>query len=134
LLGAGIMIAFIIINQFLKKFGHRLSILAIAMGLYLPLSSSTPLFIGSVIALWINKKMRQQNQPEIKGQRTIILACGLVAGAALMDVLLAIPFALYGNPNVLNLMPAKGQAIAVLLGIISVLVLSKLFYRAIQKD
>ena len=116
-IGVGVTIFFIVVNNFiLKRFNWQLSILGIAMGLYLPLASSTALFIGSLLAVLFNS------------ERGIFNACGLVAGAALMDVLLAIPFAISGNPNVLKILPAHMQPLSVMLGVLSVFVLARMFY------
>lgn len=112
--GAGISIFFIILSFFIPK---KLSVLGIAMGLYLPLASSTALFIGSLIALFS------------KSEKSVLTACGLVAGAALMDVLLAIPFAISGNPNILKIMPDSLHNLAVLLGIVCVLSLARFLTR-----
>lgn len=121
--GVGITVFFIVLNNFiLKRFNWQLSILGIAMGLYLPLASSTALFIGSLLAVLFNS------------ERGVFNACGLVAGAALMDVLLAIPFAISGNPNVLKILPAHMQPLAVVLGVLSVFVLARMFYRGKKKE
>ncbi len=108
--GVGISVFFIILSFFTSK---KISVLGIAMGLYLPLASSTALFIGSLIALFS------------KSEKSVLTACGLVAGAALIDVLLAIPFAVSGNPNILSVMPASLHSIAIVLGIASVMGLAK---------
>lgn len=114
LIGAGITIAFFIIQ---KLFKLNLSVLGVAMGLYLPLASSTALFLGSLFAYFF------------KSERGVLNACGMVAGAALMDVLLAIPFAISGNPNVLSLLfSSRLQPWTVVLGILTVLGLAKMFY------
>jgi len=115
--GAGISIFFIILSFFTSR---KLSVLGIAMGLYLPLASSTALFIGSLIALFS------------KSEKSVLTACGLVAGAALMDVLLAVPFAISGNPNVLSIMPASLHGIAVILGILCVVGLAKFLTREVK--
>lgn len=113
-LGAGISIFFIILSFFTSR---KISVLGIAMGLYLPLASSTALFLGSFIALFS------------KSEKSVLTACGLVAGTALMDVLLAIPFAVSGNPNALRVMPTALHDIAIILGILSVAGLAKLLVR-----
>lgn len=98
LIGFGIAIVFFITRWLNRNsFAKNLSVPGIGIGMYLPLSSSIPLFIGGLIF----KACRKKNQPA--NQKSILLACGLLAGSALMDVLLAIPFALASSPNVLNL-------------------------------
>jgi putative OPT family oligopeptide transporter len=121
--GVGVTVFFIVLNNFiLKRFKLHLSILGIAMGLYLPLASSTALFIGSLLALLF------------RSERGVFNACGLVAGAALMDVLLTIPFAISGNPNVLKILPSHAQPIALVLGVFSVLGLARMFYHGKKKE
>jgi putative OPT family oligopeptide transporter len=129
LLGVGIIIGFIALNFLLRKKDVRLSILGIAMGLYLPLSSSTPLFIGSLIALILQKIATKRRLELAQTQRSVVLACGIVAGAALMDVALAIPFAISGNPDELKIMPDHFHSLAVILGLMSILYLGRLFYK-----
>jgi putative OPT family oligopeptide transporter len=89
-----------------KRFNFRLSALGIAIGIYLPMTSSIPLFIGGLIAFSTNRRLGSMNLSAInkvaREHRGLLLACGLVAGAALMDVLLAIPFSLARSPDVLK--------------------------------
>lgn len=133
MLGVAIVLGFVILNNFILPKQMRLSILGIAIGLYLPLSSSTPLFIGSLIALLLQRFAKKRQLPEQNPQRSIVLACGIVAGAALMDVVLAIPFAITGNPNILNIMPAHLQNLAVMLGVVSLGILVYAFYRVMSR-
>ncbi|MDF2690280.1 MAG: oligopeptide transporter [Gammaproteobacteria bacterium] len=129
LLGASIIIGFIVLNFMLRKKAIRLSILGIAMGLYLPLSSSTPLFIGSLIAFFLQRLAQKRQLNPSKTQRSVVMACGIVAGAALMDVMLAIPFAIKGDPNALKIMPEHLHFLAVALGILSLAYLARMLYK-----
>lgn len=130
--GAGITLLFIAINFFLGK--KKLSIVGIAMGIYLPLASSTSLFIGSLFSFLIQRSLKKRKSENLSFQYSTILACGLVAGAALMDVLLAIPFAISGNPNILKILPVHGQPIAIILGVLSIIGLGMLFHRLSLKN
>ena len=122
--GAGIIVLAIIINHIfnLKKV-LNLSILGLAIGMYLPLASSVPLFIGGMVSLLVNKHLRKRklSQEENTGrkQKGTLIACGLVAGSALMDVLLAIPFSLLHSPDALQLVGEWWQTIGVYLSVIS---------------
>ncbi|MCX7123171.1 MAG: oligopeptide transporter, OPT family, partial [Gammaproteobacteria bacterium] len=94
-LGAGVVLIVAAIQALiLKRFKIEFSLIAIGIGMYLPLSSSTPLIIGAVLSLCGLKNAK------------VLLACGLVTGASLMDVILAVPIAL--NP--------QGQALQFLVG------------------
>jgi putative OPT family oligopeptide transporter len=129
MMGLGMLIVALLIgiNHFLQKHGFNLSILGVAIGMYLPLTTSVPLFFGGLIAYLVNKKTKQQS-PEAR-QRGNLLACGLVAGSALMDVLLAIPMALLPNPDVLNLMPANLKPVSIIMAILLLLGLASWFKR-----
>lgn len=100
ILGALIALATGIFNLLGKRRGLQLSILGVAMGIYLPLATSTPLFIGGLFAYLIHRGKKA------KSHNDTLLACGLIAGPALLDVALAIPFSLAGNADVLNVAPA----------------------------
>lgn len=134
-IGALIIIVCIVLNKILEKHNFSLSILAIALGMYFPLASSVPLFIGGLFGL-MTKLALQKRQIKTNSdnyQRGLLLACGLVSGAALMDVVLAIPMALAKNPNVLTLLPTNWSSLATGLGILSVIGLGNWFYRVVCK-
>ena len=134
-IGAGIMLVLILVNKISKI---NVSLLGVGMGIYLPLSSSTPLFIGSLMAFvvrcYLQRKQHQDVSSDLKFQQhnAVLLSCGLVAGAALMDVLLAIPLSISGNPRLLAILPISWQSVATLLGLLSVLTIAAGFYWAIQ--
>lgn len=137
-LGTCIIIPFIGLNFLLKDKNCHLSPLAIAIGIYLPLTSSAPLFLGACFAWFSSNYITRRLAHDAKiaaqqKQRNILLACGLVAGAALMDVLLAIPFGISHNPDLLRILPAGSEWLAHCLGVISVILLGIWFYRNMQK-
>lgn len=108
LLGVIIIVLFLPFTQWLQKRLHfRLSTLGIAIGIYLPMTSSIPIFLGSLIAFLTKRKlktMKLNDEQEIeRDHRGLLLACGLVAGAALMDVILAIPFSFTRSPDLLKI-------------------------------
>jgi len=144
MLGTGAIISIVVIaaNYFLEIRGISLSILGVAFGTYFPLSSSMPLFIGSLIALITKRALQKRahgvNEEEKsklnqQSQRGLLLACGLVSGAALMDVLLAIPMSLAHSPDALSILPANWQPLATILGFASLLGLGLWFYRVVCK-
>ncbi len=137
MLGIGGLIMAIFIALQLLGF-RRLSLLGMAMGIYLPLSSSVPLFLGSLFAFFIKKNFQQQLHSASEEEKlsinqrqhyAVLLACGLVAGAALMDILLAIPMSLAGNPAILAIMPVSWNGLAISLGFLSALGLGFGFYQ-----
>ncbi len=134
-IGAGIMLMLILVNKVTKI---NISLLGVGMGIYLPLSSSTPLFVGSffafVVKYYLQRKQQQGAAPDLNFQQhnAVLLSCGLVAGAALMDVLLAIPLSITGNPRLLAILLLNWQSLATLLGFLSLLTIAVCFYWVIQ--
>lgn len=64
--------------------------LAFAIGMYLPLSINTPLFIGGLISHWVGKSSKDPKVSEARSNRGTLLASGLIAGGALAGVLGAV--------------------------------------------
>jgi putative OPT family oligopeptide transporter len=126
--GAAIILALIVIN-YLCRIGRyfRLSILGVAIGMYLPLASSVPLFLGGLIAFLVGLKVDRKDMPKeekpLHKQRGVLIACGLVAGSALVDVLLAIPFSIFHSPDALMLVGPGWYPYSIVLAVISILAL-----------
>lgn len=127
--GSGVILVIIFLNHIFKiRRFLNLSILGVAIGMYLPLSSSFPLFIGGMIALFVQRHLRrvQKDKEEqvTRKQKGTLIACGLVAGSAIIDVLLAIPFSIAKNPDALQLAGAGWKNASVYLGALSTLLLA----------
>lgn len=129
------------IDEFLKTKGKRLPVLAVGLGIYLPPMITTPVLIGGLINYFSNRNLQKRLQTlstaerkniiAAKQESSILLACGLVAGASLMGVILAIPFVLKGNSNVLSLVSANFTPIAIILGSAVMVALCVWMYRAV---
>ncbi|MGL5742507.1 MAG: OPT family oligopeptide transporter [Legionella sp.] len=129
LIGSGIIMIIIFLNHLLQLRRYlNLSILGIAIGMYLPLSSSFPLFIGGMIALFVSKRLKRTKVDDeevvMHKQRGTLIACGLVAGSAIMDVWLAIPCSIFKSPDALQLVGPGWKKIGVYLGVLSTLLLA----------
>lgn len=132
LVGVLVTLFFILVNRYflIKK---PLSLLGIGIGIYLPITTTTPLFAGGFFALLVKRCLEKKNANEHLRQKPILVACGLVSGAAIMDVLLAIPFAITQNINVLSLVPKDFPAfIPIALGFMSLVGLGFWFYRLVK--
>ena len=128
LIGAGIILALISVNKLFKLERYmRLSVLGVAIGMYLPIASSFPLFLGGMIAMFVhwrlNKKTFPGDERVHRKQTGVLIACGLVAGSALMDVLLAVPFSILQTPDALQLVGKSWHTYGVVLGVVSTLML-----------
>jgi putative OPT family oligopeptide transporter len=65
--------------------------LPFAVGMYLPLYTMTPVFIGGMIRHFIEKKYGQDKEKVAKGKdQGILLGSGLIAGEGLMGIVIAI--------------------------------------------
>lgn len=76
--------------------GFRMPVLAVALGLYLPLSLSVAIAIGGVVSAVSGAKPGEHG-------RGLLAAAGLITGEALMGILIALPVAATGKPDVLSL-------------------------------
>jgi putative OPT family oligopeptide transporter len=128
-IGALIAILCIFMDEFLKKrYATRLPVLAVGVGIYLPIDSSMPCVIGGLLGYFIQRRLEQRYQsqrgkPETEAKinagrhRGLLFNCGLVSGASLMGVILAVPFAIEESANALRLMPEQFVPFAGILGI-----------------
>jgi hypothetical protein len=71
-------------------------VLAVALGLYLPLSLSVAIALGGLVA-WLGGN---RTAPEGRG---LLAAAGIITGEALMGIFIALPVAFSGNSDVLAL-------------------------------
>ena len=78
-----------------------LSVLPVAIGLYLPLELSSTIMIGGIIRWFVDKK--KSNKEENSDANSGILFCsGMIAGEGLVGILLAI-FAVFGIADKIDL-------------------------------
>ena len=136
--GALIILLVIICHRLFKLQRFiQLSVLGIAIGMYLPLSSTVPLFLGGMIAKFASWRLQNKGLSKIKEnhhqQIGTLIACGLVAGSALIDVFLAIPFSILHSPDALCWVGVEWHTYSVLLGIGSTLVLAGWIVRRVTK-
>jgi putative OPT family oligopeptide transporter len=108
-IGSVVAVAIIVLDEILKKRGStfRTPVLAVAVGIYLPIELSVPIFIGGVVAFMAGKAARAKNpaNPEaaVKASegKGLLFSSGLITGEALVGILLAIPFAAAQSTDVL---------------------------------
>jgi putative OPT family oligopeptide transporter len=107
-IGAGIGVAIIVLDEILKKrgSGFRTPVLAVAVGIYLPLELMTPIFLGGLLAHLAGKVLGADKDPENaeKLHRTgTLFAAGMITGEALMGILIAIPIVVTERADALAL-------------------------------
>ncbi len=82
--------------------------LAFALGMYLPLEVNTPLLVGGIIALMINKSSKDGGLVKARSDKGTLIASGFIAGGAIMGVVSAILEALFGRGIKLMVSGADG--------------------------
>jgi len=124
-IGAVVAVAIIVLDQILKSKGSsfRTPVLAVAVGIYLPIELSVPIFIGGVIAHLAGRAAKAANPGNEEAaakaaeHRGLLFSSGLITGEALVGILLAIPFAAAQSTDVLKIPGFDG--IAPVLGLVA---------------
>lgn len=134
-IGTIIAAGIIVLDQILKSRGStfRTPVLAVAVGIYLPLELTTPIFIGGMVAWLAARGLRQRGasdaQVTLGTQRGLLFSSGLITGEALVGILLAIPFAAAQSTDVLTIAPPGFEPVANILGILGLALFVMWLYR-----
>tara|TARA_R110000868_G_C10961518_1_gene768570 strand:- start:3860 stop:5887 length:2028 start_codon:yes stop_codon:yes gene_type:complete len=121
-----------------KPRGKRMLTLAVGTGIYLPMTTSTCLVIGAFVSYAVELRHKKWKaklgktadvQVHNSYQRGVLLASGIVAGATLMGVALAIPFVIYKSSDALSIMPSSLTNVADVLGVVSAIFFGGWLYR-----
>lgn len=93
-IGAGIGVLLILLDRLLERSGSafRAHVMPVAVGIYLPLSLATPIFLGGLLH-HILTRAHCGNGPG-RHDPGLLFGSGLIAGEGLMGILLAIPIVL----------------------------------------
>jgi putative OPT family oligopeptide transporter len=107
-----------------RQSAFRAPVLAVAVGIYLPLELSVPILLGGVIAEAVKRAAaRRGGEP---GRTGMLFAAGLITGEALIGIALAVPIVISGEADVL----ALGRDLTVWTGVAVVAAIAVLLYRA----
>ena len=92
-LGAALSVGLILLGAYLKKRGSEFGIspMAVAVGIYLPFTTTLPILLGGIVHLLVTKKYQSRQKLEMAIQAGTVFCAGLVAGEALTGIFLAIP-------------------------------------------
>lgn len=107
-IGAAIGGAIIICDEILKKRGSnfRTPVLAAAVGIYLPLDLTVPIFLGGLLAHLVERAAGVHNDPDAAERihrKGVLFSAGLITGEALLGIVIAIPIVYSGQADVLAL-------------------------------
>ena len=131
----GVLIGAIIIaaDEVLKARGStwRAPVLAVAVGIYLPLQLSTSILVGGLVAHFAQRYNRQQGGDMAgRARKGILVASGLITGEALIGIFMAIPIVVSGNPDVI----ALAVELPSIVGLVVIAGLVAYLYRVATRD
>lgn len=105
-IGAVVGVLIIVADEVLKSRGSsfRMPVLAVAVGIYLPLELSSAILVGGLVAHFAARVHAKRGVDGGKSMRHgMLFAAGLITGEALVGILMAIPIVKSGNPDVFAL-------------------------------
>jgi len=107
-IGAAIGAAIIAIDAMQKRRGSsfRVPVLAAAVGIYLPLDVTMPIFLGGILAYLVERSTGKPANPadaERMHQDGVLYSSGLITGEALMGIVVAFFVWKFKNPDVMAL-------------------------------
>jgi len=95
--GSAIAVVLILIDLRQERIGSdfRVPVLAVAVGIYLPITLTVPIFIGGMI----NHYGKIAGGSDSSEKRGLLMSSGFIAGEALMGILIAVPIFLSGRKD-----------------------------------
>ena len=88
--GVAIGIAMVVIDEILGLMKWlRLPPLAVAIGIYLPMSATLPITFGAIVGHWYNRRAKRAANPERATRLGTLVASGMIVGESLFGVALA---------------------------------------------
>jgi putative OPT family oligopeptide transporter len=130
-IGAVVGAAIIAFDEWLRTRGSewRTPVLAVAVGIYLPVELSVPIFAGGIVAhLAARRRARRQTSDEAAHQG-VLFAAGMITGEALIGIAMAVPIVWSGNPEVW----ALPIALPPVVGLLAFAAVTAALYRVAQR-
>ncbi len=131
-IGAIFAVMAILIDKVLEQSNatFRVPVLALAVGIYLPLELTVPILIGGILHSLITRKSTDE-------QKGLLLAAGIITGEALLGILLAVPIAITKQKDFFSMGDSlKGLHQTVspqLIGLVLLTVVCYFFYKVCTK-
>lgn len=115
-IGMALGIIVIILDYKFNNTKWNFSPFSIAIGMYMPSHITTAVAIGAFTKYYLIDKHKVQNENHV------LMSAGIISGEAIIGVLLAIPFAIYG-PDIIqiNLFGSMSNFIGNILGLMSII-------------
>lgn len=144
IIGCVVAAAIIVLDKYLeaRDTEFRTPVLAVAVGIYLPIELTFPIFVGGVLAWYAARKVAARARAEGSDpeeaktgaeSRGLLFSSGLITGEALIGIILAIPFAIQESTDALRIVPESFAPYADWLGGIAGIFFVIWLYRVVTK-
>ena len=137
-IGAGVGAVIIAFDEWLKATGKtfRVPVLAAAIGIYLPLELMVPIFLGGLLAYFVEKRhgivgTHDESLRDRVHRPGVLFSAGLITGEALMGIAVGVAIYATKNRDVLAL-PERFQQ-GEIIGLVVLAVVGWLLYRSSAK-
>ncbi|CAN5298809.1 oligopeptide transporter, OPT family [soil metagenome] len=111
----------------------RIPSLPFAVGVYLPVSTMTPIFLGGLIRLWMERSASDAAQTADRRERGVLLGSGFVGGEGLLGVgIAAVAFIQGAKPAGIGTGWAGGETAAMIAGVVAFGLFAAWFARRVR--
>ena len=111
----------------------RIPSLPFAVGVYLPVATMTPIFLGGLIRLWMERRATSDQQLEARRERGVLLGSGFVGGEGLLGVgIAAVAFAQNRRPDGIGTAFYGSDLLAMLAGVVIFGLFVAWFFRRVR--
>jgi putative OPT family oligopeptide transporter len=135
MLGIGVVVGIgvIALDEFLAfKKWMRLPPLGVCIGIYLPMSASTPVVLGGVLSEWLKRRSSREQAPERAEARGTLVASGLIVGESLFGVALAAVIVATGKDAPLALVSSSFAWANWIAGVLFAAIVAALYWWMLQ--
>jgi putative OPT family oligopeptide transporter len=135
-IGTGVAVVIIAVDKILeiRRSTFRAPVLAVAVGIYLPVELTVPIFAGGLLAHFSRRQVEGRGgDRRLAERRGLLFSSGLITGEAIVGILLAIPFAAFQSTEVLRLVPAPFEPYASVTGVLALSGLGWWLYRVVVR-
>lgn len=111
----------------------RIPSLPFAVGVYLPVSTMTPIFVGGLVRLWMERSAKDETTAADRRERGVLLGSGFVGGEGLLGVGIAlVAVAKSRRPDGIGTEWLGGDITAMLVGAAAFAVFIAWFFRSVR--
>jgi len=111
----------------------RIPSLPFAVGVYLPVSTMTPIFVGGLIRMWMERTAKDQATAADRRERGVLLGSGFVGGEGLLGVGIAlVAVAKSRRPDGIGTEWLGSELVAMLVGTAAFVVFIAWFFRSVR--